>query len=1056
MFHGGRIATVAAVLLGALATPAGGAGGSCTVDGSTLRVGVLDTTTIARGGTGSAPDDPILVDGAPCAGATVSSTDLIRLGRGGSSAGRVVIALGGGPLAPGATDEPGGSDEIEIDPGGGFAGAADPVGHLRVEGSPGADDVVAGGGINLRGDEVDGVDSDVATQPWQSVLVLGNGGADRLRAIGPGVDRSSAASFAGGAGDDRLVGGSGSDALDGGEGNDRLDGAALGDRLTGGPGDDDLAGGEDTDWLVGGPGADTLDGGPSPSSAANGDIADYGDAQQGVVADLRLGVVTNDGFGGADVIRGVERLFGGRFGDRLTGSLGSDELVGGEGDDVLTGLDGADLLVDIAGDDVLDLGPGNDRSRDGRGDDTVDGGPGDDQISDDDGDDRYDGGDGVDGVRLGERRTVVADLSRDEAVYADGVVEPLVAVESLSADGEGRDVLIGDAGPNFLAAGISGPAPDVVRGRGGDDRLQAGVLDYSDAPAPVTTTDAGLADGEGGVDTSLDPDALVRGSVHDDVIGGHRNVEGGPGNDTITGAAAPGDLSGGTGDDALIGGAQADRLRGGPGSDRLDGAGGNDTADFADALAGVDAHLAAGTVANDGHGDSDVLASIEGAVGSPFGDRLRAAAVATRLDGRAGGDELTGAGADDTLLGGRGADRLTGGSGSDTVRFDDVGVPAGAVLDLASGRARDGWGDTDVVEGIEHAEGSPHGDELSGDERANRLTGAASDVVRGRGGDDVLQGARMLGGPGDDRLGTDFATGVADYAEAPAGIVADLAARTVDDGEGGRDLLGRVVEVSGSPHADQIIGSADFESIRGGAGRDTIDGGAGDDDVDGGPGEDTVRGGSGRDELSMRDGEADRIDCGLDGDTLVADHAGLDSQVACEDVYRSDAPPSAGDQDVGAGDVAEDPVAPGTGDGAPRTSPDAPPAAGGSPGDLGARPPTAPPAADRPPLTLRALPATLRDARGRGLPVQLRCAATCRVRLEMRVTRATAERLRLRGTVLGRATTTAVAGRPRTVRVRLSPSARRALGRSRLRRLDAHVVARAAGRRVRSAAVRLR
>lgn len=82
--------------------------------------------------------------------------------------------------------------------------------------------------------------------------------------------------------------------------------------------------------------------------------------------------------GGFTLAHGVEieRAFGGRGDDRLTGNAvdnvlkgktGADRLVGGEGDDLLLGGKGADRLFGGQGDDRLKAGPGRDRLTGGEG-----------------------------------------------------------------------------------------------------------------------------------------------------------------------------------------------------------------------------------------------------------------------------------------------------------------------------------------------------------------------------------------------------------------------------------------------------------------------------------------------------------------------------------------------------------------------------------------------------------------------------------------------------------------------------------------------------------------
>jgi Ca2+-binding RTX toxin-like protein len=248
----------------------------CTYDGAGRVDVVVDgpgpdaTLSVARGGA-------ILADGRLCGAATVTNTDTIRVtGVPGSWSQNVKIDLSGGPFAPGRTDEPGTSDEIE------FALFLTELPMVTVSGGPGPDHVVAGAaGINLNAAEpFDDVDLTYMVEgSFGNALLdqlLGNGGDDILsNAGGEGTGAAwpfSTALIGGGIGKDRLfagvedarlVGGPDDDVLVGGpDDGDTLLGGSGGDRLLGKEGDDELDGGEASDNLFGGSGDDTLIGGP--------------------------------------------------------------------------------------------------------------------------------------------------------------------------------------------------------------------------------------------------------------------------------------------------------------------------------------------------------------------------------------------------------------------------------------------------------------------------------------------------------------------------------------------------------------------------------------------------------------------------------------------------------------------------------------------------------------------------------------------------------------------------------------------------------------------------
>ncbi len=185
---------------------------------------------------------------------------------------------------------------------------------------------------------------------------------------------------------------------------------------------------------------------------------------------------------------------------------------------------------------------------------------------------------------------------------------------------------------------------------------------------PVGIRDAGgtpIVDPETGEETGgFELDAM-------DDEEGLRTI-GSDGDDTIIGSiTASNVVDGGGGDDTVTGGDTDDTLLGGEGSDTTDGGGGDDSllgwegADVIDGGDGVDT-LEGGT-GNDtifGGADRDFL------LGDTGNDSL---------EGQAGDDFLLGQAGDDTLRGGTGEDRLTGGSGADTFEFFAEDLESGVI-----------------------------------------------------------------------------------------------------------------------------------------------------------------------------------------------------------------------------------------------------------------------------------------------------------------------------------------------------------------------------------------
>ncbi len=156
------------------------------------------------------------------------------------------------------------------------------------------------------------------------------------------------------------------------------------------------------------------------------------------------------------------------------------------------------------------------------------------------------------------------------------------------------------------------------------------------------------------------------------------NLNGGPGNDQLTGGSAtttliggPGSdrLTGGSGATAMIGGNDDDVLVAGAGPATMDAGGGNDTAEggsgstTADLGPGDDTfHGGTGPVVVDGGVGRDNLGA-----GLSVSAQLSGSADEDTLVGGPGTAELFGEGARDTLTAGTGPTRLSGGDGDDVL-----------------------------------------------------------------------------------------------------------------------------------------------------------------------------------------------------------------------------------------------------------------------------------------------------------------------------------------------------------------------------------------------------
>jgi Ca2+-binding RTX toxin-like protein len=601
----------------------------------------------------------------------------------------------------------------------------------RLTGDAGANRIIGGAG------------NDSLTGGAGNDTVLGGEGNDRIFA-GPGADY-----YDGGAGIDRVVyaaaptglrvdlvtpakstgiafgdrllrieevvGSRFGDTLSGNGAGNRLFGVNGHDRLIGRGGADALFGGRGNDTLMGEAGADTLDGG------TGFDLASYETATAGVTVDLANPAANRGTHVQGDLLRSIEGLIGSGRNDRLFGNSANNRLEGGTGNDRLTGRAGNDILLG------------------GAGDDTLTGGLGRDLLS---------GGDGRDLASYRDAtRGVVAHLATPGLNRGEATGDRYSGIEDLAGSRFG-DALTGDARGNRLYGGAGN---DTLQGGGGADRLLGGtgfdIASYANAASGLRASLAAPAQNTG--------DAL--GDRYFDIEG----LAGSAFADTLIGNAAANLLAGGGGTDQLYGGAGHDTLEGGAGADRLYGGAGIDLASYAGASRPVIARLSdlAGT-SGDAAGDQYV--SIEGLIGSRFGDslggdtgddRLSGGGGNDTLSGRRGNDHLSGDLGDDNLNGGAGADTLDGGAGFDMADYTIAG--AGLTVDLAAPAANTGDAAGDRFVAVEGLRGSAFADRLYGDAAANRLEGGTgADRLEGRQGNDTLDGGAgadiLLGGAGAD------------------------------------------------------------------------------------------------------------------------------------------------------------------------------------------------------------------------------------------------------------------------------------------------------------------
>ena len=775
---------IAVSLLLVASPPHADAATACVFAGSTATVSMSaagDTASISVG-TG-ANLGRIMVGAAACGAATTANTDTIVV-TGNTGAETVTFDLSGGAFAPGLTAEGAGSSEIEVTVDLG-TGVQD---RVLITGGLGNETVTLGTlGIALNAD----TDVDVTLSGVELGTVNGSAGLDTISGAGDATTGAATTLQL------TLNGDSGVDSLSGGDGDDTIAGGTGNNTLAGGAGDDTLTGGPDEDTLTGGPGGDTLTAGLGNDLFNEGAAADGSD--------------TMAGGGGIDRITYAQRTAA------VTATMDGtpDDGETGEGDNVgadvenATGGSGADTLTGAGGENELTGGPGGDRITGAAGDDRVFGGDDGDTIFEGAGNDALDGGSGSDTLDYsGVTAAITVSLASSAAQNTVGAgTDTIVSLENL-VGGTGADTLGGDGNANAIS-GNSGN--DTITGDGGSDAIDGDLgtdtVDYSSLSAPVTVVLAPA--------TGLVPGSST-GAAGSDSLLGIENVEGGGGDDVLTGELGSNVLTGHGGNDTLAG---LD------GNDTLDGRAGLDTLDYSAAGSGVTVNLATAAAQVTLGAGSDTIASAENVTGSAFADTLTGTSIANTLAG--GGD-------DDTLTGGLGADTLTGGQGIDTADYSAAGL--GVNVDLSRTRPQStGGAGTDSLSGVENLTGGAGRDTLRGNTNSNILSGGAgNDTLAGRGGRDLLDG-----GAGVD---------VVDYSSARRRVIVNLTTGFASV-SGRRDTLVALESATGGRGSDLLIGDGAANLLRGGAGSDILQGLAGDDTMSGDAGRDRLAGQAGNDRL---------------------------------------------------------------------------------------------------------------------------------------------------------------------------------------------------------------
>jgi Ca2+-binding RTX toxin-like protein len=620
---------------------------------------------------------------------------------------------------------------------------------------------------------------------------------------------------------------------------DILTGSALADTINGLGGDDIIEGLEGGDTLLGDLGIDTLS-------------YDRSDAAVVVTLNGAAAATASGGHAQGDIATGFENITGSSYDDVLTGDLNVNVLKGGDGEDVLAGKAGNDTLEGGDGADVLIGGAGADVLR---------------------------GGDGMDTASYRDATASVVVNLLGGVNSGDAAGDTFASIENIEGSAF-ADTLNGNNDANLI---VGGAGVDILDGKGGDDTLSGG--------AGADTLTGGL--GDDALDGGDGDDTLIGGAGADSFSGGAgidtvsyanatAGVEvslefGGSGGEAsgdsfatdieaLTGSAYNDRLGGYVGQAAVLnGGAGNDILLAGEGADRLDGGLGVDTVDYSQVVSSsVTLTLIAGAKAagaGAGAAQADTLAGIENITGTGLADAITGDINANVLDGGAGDDALNGGAGDDTLIGGAGGDTLTGGDGADVYVVDanDIVIETATVGTdrIETQESSYSLAALGAVENLTYTGtasftgfGNALANVMTGGAGDDALAGyAGADTLNGGGGSDILEG-----GVGADSLNGGLGIDTASYAGAAVGVVASLAAASMNTGDALGDSYVSIENLLGSGYADTLLGDSGANEIAGGAGDDVLDGAAGADRLIGGDGNDMLIGGAGIDSFDGGDG----------------------------------------------------------------------------------------------------------------------------------------------------------------------------------------------------------
>jgi Ca2+-binding RTX toxin-like protein len=276
-------------------------------------------------------------------------------------------------------------------------------------------------------------------------------------------------------------------------------------------------------------------------------------------------------------------------------------------------------------------------------DDVILGMKGNDTIYGLDGNDRIDGGAGIDTLYGGEGNDTFEVLGKD-------------GLTDIINGGNGSDTVKALGTASLVLAGFNTVTSSIEHWQGNNAGLLGDKLnDTFDFSGLASMTGVPFVDGGKGNDTITGSDFAddLRGNVGNDILNG------GDGNDRLTGGADADTINGGEGDDTIVVAGKKDGVgdvyNGGNGSDTFAGTGVT-LANFDAAASSIEHWVGANTaLLGDNANNTFDFSYLQSVTGLTF------------IDGGKGNDTITGSRFNDDLRGNAGLDRLEGGEGNDVL-----------------------------------------------------------------------------------------------------------------------------------------------------------------------------------------------------------------------------------------------------------------------------------------------------------------------------------------------------------------------------------------------------